>query len=196
VVQAVTAASSAIDIQMTSSLTVGATYWDVFCTYTATATAMWVARVTSAQLTTGAYISAVGSVSTTAGATAKHIVVGLAGTGTANSTTMFTVNNAYIVTGVTTLDCSGYSKAYVLAKLTVADLRITPALSILPFYQGGNSPTDYFQGELLELEILGAAGQSLAQAFTLDVDSVDGLAILVDEITGQSAAATIYVELA
>jgi hypothetical protein len=183
--------NKSIDITVPQST--GATHYDIFLS-TSTTAPLWVASITEAQRAAGCAVTAVATVG--AGGSAGVVNVRVVGTGIASTNTIFTTNNAYRPTTPTPLDCVGKSVAYVLVKLTVTDLRSAPALSVIPFYQGDTSATDFFQGELRAVALLDGVGKTLEQAFILDVDAVSGLVILVDDIAGQGAAATIYVELA
>jgi hypothetical protein len=178
-------------VDLTIAPTTGAEWYDIF--FSTDAAPLWVARVTAADVTAGKAVTAVGVVE--AGGSAGIINLRLVGTGAASTATPFSVNNAYTPATPTAKNCAGYSKAYVKVVTTVTDLRSTPTLALIPFYQVAKSPNDWCQGEKITLSLLGATGQSLCQSFILDVDSEAGLVILVDTISGQGTAVTIYIEL-
>jgi hypothetical protein len=179
-------------VDLTIAPTTGAEWYDIF--FSVDAAPLWVARVTAAQVTSGCAVTAVGTVG--AGGSAGVVNLRLVGTGAASSATQFSINSAYTPATPTAKSCAGYSKAYVKVVVAVTDLRSAPTLALIPFYQVAKSPNDFCQGEKLALSLLGLTGQSLCQTFVLDVDSEAGLVILVDTISGQGTAATIYVELA
>jgi hypothetical protein len=179
-------------VDLTIAPTTGAEWYDIF--FSVDAAPLWVARVTAADVTAGKAVTAVGVVE--AGGSAGVINLRLVGTGAASTATQFSINNAYTPATPTVKNCAGYSKAYCKVVVAVTDLRSAPTLALIPFYQVAKSPNDFCQGEKITLSLLGATGQSLCQTFVLDVDSEAGLVILVDTISGEGTAATIYVELA
>ncbi len=132
------------------------------------------------------------------GPSAGVIDVETVGTGIQTSNAVFAQNNAYVpdvATGITSIDCTSYSKAYIKAKLALTDLRSAPALALVPFFGNSLSATDWHQGEKQTMSLLGATGQCLEQDFVLTVDGDAALRVLVDTISGQGAAASLWVEL-
>jgi hypothetical protein len=57
------------------------------------------------------------------------------------------------------------------------------------------TPTVWYGGTIQDLAPLSAVGKPLYQTFTVDVRDATNLIILVDTISGQSAAVTVSVEL-
>ncbi|MDD4721989.1 MAG: hypothetical protein PHR07_04530, partial [Acidaminococcaceae bacterium] len=199
--------SGATYVKLSWSAVTGATWYDLFLSADSGAP-KWVARCTALQHTTGGYrVASVGAVTSGGSNGANTIDIGVVGTGQASTATCFTFNNAYLpnAASITAINCSGKKKAYVLVKIGVDDLRSAPTASIIPFYQSHNSSGDYFQGTKVDLNLLTATGKSFEQLIILDVDAlggvtnetaVEGLAILVDTLTGQGATCDVYVELA
>jgi hypothetical protein len=174
-----------------------AEWYDIFLS--TDAAPLYVGRITEAQRAAGGFdILTMGTITANAGVGAGHLFVGVVGTGIATGATAFTINNAYTPsnTAITAVSCVGYKHAHVLVKLALTDLRAAPALSIIPFLSNQVSATDFHQGSVQALSLLGAVGQGLEQDYTLDVDGSTGLKILVDAISGQGAACSVWVELA
>lgn len=119
----------------------------------------------------------------------------MAGTGIQSDNGVFAQSNSYRPATVTAINCAGRSKAHILVKLALTDLRSAPSLSVVPFVANQVSANDWHQGRLEPLSLLGGLGQSLEQDFVLDVDGSTGLVVLVDAIGGQGAAASVWVEL-
>jgi hypothetical protein len=171
----------------------GADGYDIFLSTSATGP-LWVGRITEGQRASGIVISAVGT--TSAGGAAGTVYINVVGTGLASNVLPFTVNNSYTPGAPAPLGCEGYSIAHLHVKMVVTDLRSLPTLVLIPFYQDRLSNNDWFAGALQQINLLTAAGQPLAQDFTIPVDGATNLVILVDTITGQGAAVTVWVELA
>jgi len=129
------------------------------------------------------------------GADPGTVEIAVVGTGLASNVNPFAMSNAYTSAGVTPIDCTGKTRAHVLAKLMVDDLRSLPDLSIVPFFANQTSENDWHQGALTDLNILTGAGQCLEQKVDVDVQGATGLAVLVDSIAGQGASVDIWIEL-
>lgn len=132
-----------------------------------------------------------------AGAVPGDIEIYCVGTGLADNVAPFTVNNAYRPdnAAIVAVSCVGYSKAHVLHRLAVTDLRSIPSVSLVPFVSNQISANDWHQLAVQTPVILTAVGQSLERAFDLDVDGATGLKVLVDAIAGYDAAESIWIEL-
>lgn len=191
-VAAVIRAALAADASIAAFFTVGGTVADIVLTAkTAAANDATMALALSNDGSTSVTVGE--SADTTAGV-APAINVRLVGTGVASNEDPFKFNNAYTPASITKIPCTGKSKAYLYVLLGVTDLRSAPALSILPFLE--NSETgDWAQGALQAVTLLTALGKSLSQVFSIDVDRASGLVVCIDAISGQGAAATVYVEL-
>jgi hypothetical protein len=173
---------------------VGAEYYDLFLS--TDAAPKWVARITEAQRAAGGYIvTAEGTVEPGGSNPGGTVDINVAGAGIQVNNSVFLQNNAYIPASVTPLDCTGKSRAYVYVKLHLDGLGSVPELKLIPFFANQSSAADWHQGELVTVSVLGGAGQSLEQNFVLDVDGSTGMVILVDTISGQGAATSIWVEL-
>jgi len=168
-----------------------AEYYDLFLS-TDTAP-KHVLRVTEAQRAAGGQCTVVETYA--AGGTPGAIDIGIPGTGIQTSAVQFTSNNAFTPALVTPVSCAGASRAHLLVKLAITDMRSAPSLIIVPFLLSQLSG-DYYQGKSQTVSVVGGAGQSLMQDFELDVDGASGLVCLIDAIAGQGAAATIYIETA
>jgi hypothetical protein len=172
----------------------GAEWYDIFLS--TAVNPLWVGRITEAQRAAGGFIiSTVGTVTAGGGAPAGGVDLGAIGTGLASNVNPFAVNNAYRPTTVTPIACGGFGTAHLHIKLAVTDLRSLPTLVVTPFYQDQTSTTDWFQGAQQTLTFLTAAGQPLCQNLDLTVAGATGLVVLVQAITGQGAAVSIWVEL-
>ena len=171
----------------------GADAYDVFLSVDAAP--KWVARATEAQRAAGNYeVTAVGTVASVGGNPAGSLNVNLVGTGIQTSNAVFAQNNAYRPTVPTAIACTDYDKALLKVKLALTDLRSAPTLRLVPFFRNEQSTDDWHQGSIVTPSVLGALGQSLEQEFELDVRDADNLAVLVDTISGQGAAASVWVE--
>jgi hypothetical protein len=172
----------------------GAVYYDIFLS--TDAAPLWVGRITEAQRAAGGFIiSTVGTVTAGGGAPAGSIDIGIVGTGLAWNVNPFAANNAYTPATPTLIDCAGYSRAHIHVELAVTDLRSLPTLGIIPFFQDQTSNADWFAGAVKTVNLLTAVGQPLENDIELDVDGATGLAVLIDTISGQGAACSIWVEL-
>lgn len=162
--------------------------------------ALWVGRITEAQRGTGdQIISAVGSVSARAGGTvAGTIDVGIVGTGLSYTVNPFIVNNAFTPATPTPVSCVGFNRAILHVKLSVTDLRSLPTLVLTPFFNDQTSTADWFadRTQTQTMTLLTAAGNVQEQQFPITVDGSTNLVVLVQAITGQGAAASVWVELA
>lgn len=178
-------------IRATIAQVTGADGYDIFLS--TAAAPLWVGRVTEAQRASGIIISAVGT--TTAGGAAGAVDVRVVGTGLASNVNPFLSNNAYTPASVTAINCAGRAKARILVKLAVTDLRSLPTLAIVPFFANQVSTADWHQGAIQTVPLLTGLGASQEQDFELNVDGSTGLVVLVDTISGQGSAASIWVEL-
>jgi hypothetical protein len=180
-------------IDITIPQAAGATYYDI-CLSTAPTAPLWVARITEAQRATGCAVTAVATVG--AGGSAGVVNVRVVGTGQASTAANFAQNNAFTPASVTPIDCTGHMKAYIHVKVTLTDLRSVPSLNIVPFLcKNEASPTEWYQGQLQAVLLVGGIGQSLYQVFEVDVNSVKSLVVLISDIAGQGASTNIDVEL-
>jgi len=178
-------------IDITIPQATGATYYEVFVGTTPTAPLL-VARITEGQRATGCAITAVGTVGE--GGSAGVVNVQVVGTGQASTSVNFAYNNAYIPAAITALDCTGKTKAYIHTKMSLTDNRTLPTLVIVPFLQNGNN--DWYAGQAQTVLIMsGTAGQALNQVLEIDVNSAEGMIVLIDTLTGQDASINIDVEL-
>jgi hypothetical protein len=131
----------------------------------------------------------------TTGAVAGVIEVYAAGTGVADNANPFAYNNAYTPASVTPVCCTGYEKAKILVKLAVTDLRSLPSLILAYFLANQVSAADWVYKGAQAMSLMGAVGQPMEAYYELDVDSATGLVVLVESISGQGAAASVWVEL-
>lgn len=177
-------------LDLTIPQATGATYYDVFCS-TATTAPLWVARITEAQRAAGCAITAVGTVG--AGGSAGIVNIRLVGTGVANTNAAFAGNNAYITSGITAIPCGGYKKVIVKTALSLTDVRVAPALNIIPFFS--NDGTTYHAGAAYSTTPLAAAGYPLNEQYEIDVNGEAYFMILVGTLTGTGAAVTITTQL-
>jgi hypothetical protein len=140
-------------------------------------------------------VSDVGRTGITAGTCSIQVV----GTGIQTSDNVFKNNNAYtpnVATNIRTIDCTGWSKAHIKAKFALTDLRTAPALTIVPFFGNQVSTGDWHQGVAEPVSVLNDLGQSLEREYVLSVDGETALRVLVGTLTGQGAAASVWIEKA
>jgi hypothetical protein len=179
-------------VNLTIPQSAGAEFYDIF--FSEDAAPKHLARVTEAQRAAGCAITDVGTVGE--GGAEGVVNVRLVGTGVATSADPFKFNNAYTpesVAAIGVVDCKDASKAYIHVKTAVTDLRSAPALSVVPFMRSKLSG-NWYQGTLKAVSLLTALGQGMQQVFSIDIDGVDALVVLVDAIAGEGAAVTIEVE--
>ena len=150
-------------------------------------------RVTEAQRAAGGQCTVVGTYA--AGGAAGAIDIGIVGTEVTQDANPNIVNNAYTPGTVTAINCAGYSTARVKVSLSVTDLRSLPTLALIPFFGNQVSATSWHAGARINVPILTALGEGLNQEFEIDVNGEPEMVILVDTITGQGAAASIWLEL-
>lgn len=173
----------------------GADGYDIFCSEDAAP--LWVGRITETQRATGGFqIHTIGAVTAGGGNAAGTVLIGAIGTGVASTANPFAYNNAYTPAAVTAINCAGYSIAHVKVKLAVTDLRSLPTLTLTPFFGNQVSANDYHADTAQAITLLSAVGQSLCREFSLEVNGATSLVILVQAISGQGAACSVWVELA
>lgn len=171
----------------------GADGYDVFEGTSSTAPP-WVGRITETQRAAGGIISSVGVYSP--GGSAGSIDIGIDGTGLACNVAPFLVNNAYTPASIAAINCAGHSLLHLHVKLALTDLRSLPTLAIAVFLQDQTSSGDWFQTQLVTLNLLTAVGQSLCQDIVVPIDGATGAVAAIDNIGGQGAACSIWGELA
>jgi len=170
----------------------GAEWYDLFLS--TDAAPKWVARITEAQRAAGGEILVLATY--TAGASAGVINIGCLGTGIQTTNVVFAQNNAYRpdLGTITAIDCTGRKLLHVMVKLALTDLRSAPSLSLVPFYQNPLVAADWHMGVRLPMPLLNDLGQPLECVYALDVSGVAALKLLIGEIAGQGAAATVHVQ--
>jgi len=157
---------------------------------------LWVGFATAAQITSGGFIiSAVGAATSGGGAGSGAIDIGIIGTQVASNTGPYAFNNAYTPATPTPVSCAGATKAILHVKLALADMRTSPALTIIPFFQDQTGNADWFADLGQVINLLTADGSPLEQTFTIDVNGATNMAVLVSNIQGQGAACSVWVEL-
>jgi hypothetical protein len=179
--------------RVTTAAVTGADGYDLFLSVDAAP--KWVARVTEAQRAAGVTVTAVGTVIATSPG-ANLIDIRVVGTGLASTANPFAANNAYKASIPVAVDCSGYSVARLLVKLAVTDLRSLPTLKLAVFLANQVSVADLMLSSLNTINLLTAAGEVLEQELRVVVDGSTGIVVLVDTISGQGAACSVWVELA
>lgn len=172
----------------------GADGYDIFLS--TAANPLWVGRVTEAQRATGCIISSVGVVS--AGGAAGSVDVGIDGTGVASNAAPFTANNAWKPTGITPIDCTGYSTVQVMFKLTVDDLRVLPTIGVAVFGYNQNSPNDLFY-IVGFIPTIGSSFGMTQQSLTLSPSNgtaggLSGIVVCIAALSGTNAKADVWVE--
>jgi len=136
------------------------------------------------------------AVSATTGQSAGVIEIYVAGTGVADNADPFVYNNAYSLDSITAVDCTGYEHAKALVKLAVTDLRSLPTLVLTWWFANQLSSGDWCYKGSQTVSLLTAVGRPLENYYELDVDGATGFKALVESISGQGAAASVWVELA
>lgn len=180
-------------VRLAFAAVTGADYYDIFLSTSSTGP-LWVGRITETQRAAGGIISSVGVYS--AGGAINSIDVGIDGTGLACSVAPFINSNAYTPATPTAINCAGYSLLHLHVKLALTDLRSAPTLAIAVFLQDQTSTGDWFQTQLVTLNLLNANGQCLEQDIVVQLDGATGAVVLIDTISGQGAAVSIWSELA
>jgi hypothetical protein len=178
----------------------GAEGYDVFVSAAnAGGNPSYVGRITEAQRAAGAArISAVGVTDASGAGGAGTVDVCVVGTGVTSAAAPFTTNSAFIpatVAAIGQVSCAGFSKAHVYVKVSLADLRVSPSIVLLPFEANQVSGSDWanMNGTSMTVGMSGTA--TLLQSFTLAVDGATDLVILLSTLTGQTPAVSVWVEL-
>jgi len=189
------AAPGTHSVLLTVPQVVGATYYDIF--FSVDAAPKWIGRITEAQRAAGDFqIQTYATVTASGGNAAGTILIGTVGTGIQTTNAVYAANNAYIVpTPAATIDCNGKSYVDVWIEMTLTDLRSAPSLSLMPIFESGQPPADYFCGPPISVPVMnGAVGQTLKQMYRVDVEDVSELIIAVGSIGGQGASVDIWAE--
>jgi hypothetical protein len=177
-------------LRVTINQVVGATHYDIFLT--ADATPKHVLRITESQRAAGGICTAAETYA--AGGVAGAIYVGVIGASSSAISSSYPGNNAYIPANATGIVCTGYTRAHARVKLAVSDLRTVPTLRLVPFFKC-NGDSAFYGCTAQTMVMLTGSGYPLYQDFWFDVDGADELVILIDSLTGQGAAATVWIEL-
>jgi hypothetical protein len=185
-------------IDITIPQSTGATYYDVFLS-TSTTAPKKVARITETQRAAGCAITGVGTVG--AGGAAGKANVRVVGTGLACTDLAFTSNNAYRPEAVAAaanglIDCAGYTKVYLNVTLTSTVDTARPTVTIIPFLSANVVPVpEWYQGAPVTISSLTGAGESVRQAYEMDVGGAKYATFLLDQF-GTGTTVTIGVERA
>lgn len=178
--------------RVTTTQVTGATYYDLFLS--TGANPLWVARVTEAQRAAGVTVTAVGTVTATSPG-ANKIDIRVVGTGVASNAAPFTVNNAYVFTGITPVDCRGATTALIYNYVTVTDLRSAPTLNFSVWTAPMNNTDGYVPVSTNVVGLLTAIQRPLTGVQVVNVQAASQLIVAVDAITGQGAAVDFWVDL-
>ena len=182
-------------LRTTISSITGATAYDLFLGTSSGSGIPWVGRVSATQLAAGgSTITTVGTIGTSGSAPAGAIDIGVIGTGQIHLAQSWQYNTAYSWSGITPINCSGYSRAHVSVYLSLTDLRTAPLLVLTPVFVNQND-SNYYLGSSINVPISGSPSGGLYQVFDMDVDGSTDLLFLVDTITGQGASVNLRVEL-
>lgn len=196
-VAAVTTAADASNTHVfraTLTQVTGADGYDLFLS--TAANPLWVARITEAQrAAAGTIVTGVGTVGSGGPNPAGTVDIRVVGTGVASNANPFGSNNAYTPASPTAVDCTGFSRAHLMVKLAVTDLRSLPTLKLVLFHKNQISTADFVLDVIQTVDLLTQVGEPLLRDYLLDVDGSTGLVVLVDTITGQGAACSVWVEL-
>lgn len=179
-------------VRATLAQVTGATYYDIFMS--TGAAPLWVARITETQRAAGCTVTAVGTVSATTPGAGK-IDVRVVGTGLASNVAPFSVNNAYVTSGITPIDCSGYTTLLYYVQLSVTDLRSIPTLQLSLMSAPVGNAGSYAQFSNLNATILTGVRSPLYQSFAVAINGASQVMILVDTLTGQGASVDIWADL-
>lgn len=188
-------AAATHSVLLTVPQVVGATYYDIF--FSVDAAPKWIGRITEAQRAAGDYqIQTYATVTSGGGNAAGTVLIGTVGTGIQTTNAVYAANNAYITpTPTATIDCNGKSYVDVWIEMTLTDLRSAPSLSLMPIFESGQTPADYFCGSPINVPVMnGSVGQGLKQMYRVDVEDMAELIIAVGTISGQGASVDIWAE--
>ena len=152
----------------------------------------------SGQIAAGTTITTAFVYGSAGSAPAGSIDIGVAGSGSANTAiaTMYVgYNTAYVLGGLTGVNCAGYRNVVLEVNFgTLTDLRITTSVTILPFLLSTEDSTYYpSPGGAITFTVGGGAGYCLKQMVVLETYGCAGFLPVVDQIQGQGAAVTINV---
>jgi hypothetical protein len=161
----------------------GAEYYDLFLSVDAAP--KWVARITEAQRLAGCSVTAVGTVAANATIGTGNVDIRVVGTGAVTTAARFASTVATIAVGkstISTIDCTGYQRAYVRARLSGGALAATPALTLVPFTLDSDG-VSWIPGTPATI----TTGRG-AEQFAIDVDGDPALRIGVASITSGATA--------
>jgi hypothetical protein len=179
-------------VRLTIPQVASATYYDVFLS-TDTAP-KWVARITETQrAAAGTTITAVGTVGTGGPNAAGTVDIRVVGTGQQTSAQNFQQNTAYVTTA-SAYDSTGFSQVRVQVKVTLTDLRTAPTLVLVPAWLNDLNAGQYHLGQPLQVPLASGSGAALFQEFVLDTNGSDGVILLLDSVTGQGAAVSVWLQ--
>ena len=151
----------------------------------------WVGRVTAAQVTAGCVINPVGTV-TSPGGVAGSIDIACVGTGRQTTDAVFAKNNAFKLSGITAIDCTGETKLHFDLKLALTGFLTAPSVDVIPFFQNQASAGDWHAGLLQTVSFLNGAGTPLEQTLDLDTEGHPAVVLLVASIAGDGAALSVW----
>jgi hypothetical protein len=178
--------------RVTIAQSTNAEYYDLFLS--TAAQPLWVARVTEAQRAAGVTITAVGTVNATSPGAGK-VDIRVVGTGLANNVAPFSVNNAYVTAGITPIDCTGFGTMQYYVQIVPTDLRSIPTTQLSFMSAPAGNAGVYSQFGNNNLTLLTGVRSPLYQSFSLATNAAAQMMILIDTISGQGTAVSIWVDL-
>lgn len=121
--------------------------------------------------------------------TEGELVVGLPGTGAQTSSSLYSRNNAYVISDP--VECAGAKVAKVHVRLNVSDMAVVPSVLLVPFFSLDSA--NWYQGTATTLSFEGD-DQTLSGAFSVEA-SGNYMCVLVGTLTGSGATVDLEITL-
>lgn len=179
-------------IRLTVAQVANATYYDLFLS--TDTQPKWVARITETQrAAAGTVVTAVGTVGSGGPNGAGTVDIRVPGTGQQTSAQNFQQSTAYVTTA-SAYNAVGYSQVRVQVQMSLTDLRTAPTLVLVPAWLNDLNASQYHLGQPLQVPLASGSGAALFQEFLLETNGSDGLIVLIDSMTGQGAAVSVWLQ--
>lgn len=171
-------------VLMTIPQVAGATHYDGFLSVDAAP--KWCFRITEAQRAAGCAITAVGVVG--AGGAPGVVDIQVVGTGVQTTVPEFTYNNAYYLTPITPIACTGYKNARVYMTFTRGDCLTPPTCAAVPFTKTGST---WAAGDAVTMNLGTTAGNPMSVVKDFNVEGAESFAIACNPVGGTFSAIVI-----
>jgi hypothetical protein len=173
---------------------VNADYYSLFLS--TGAAPLWVGRITAAQLLAGGYaVTAVGTLTFVGTAPSGSVDIRVPGTGLASNVAPFLVNNAHRPESVPSINAMGTANVFLMGRVSVADLRILPAVSLMVWGKNDVDPTVWHPIANIAPALGSAVRSPLTFATQVSSFGFPYWAVTVEALTGQGASLDLWTAL-